>query len=173
MQTVKDLLVYRGNARVYRVAPFDTVAAALETMCERDLSAILVMDGEEVVGLFSERDYARKLLLQGKSSLVTPVRDVMNRDVLYVTPDDALEECLALMTNKHIRHLPVLDGGRVLALISIDDVVEATLDGKEFLIAELTRYVTGGAEPVAPERRRRRWRELIWRPRERTESQNL
>lgn len=144
MYTVSDLLRFRNKRRLFSVSPYDTVAAALGKMADNNLGAILVMDEGEIVGLFSERDYARKLLLHGKSSLVTPIHKVMVKKVIYVTPEYLLEECLALMTKKHIRHLPVIDNqGKVLALISLEDVVEAVLEGKEFLIAELTKYVTG------------------------------
>ncbi len=144
MINVRDLLSRKNSLRLPSVFPRDSVATALSKMAENNLGAILVMENEQVVGIFSERDYARKLLLFKKSSLVTPVKDVMVKRIIYVTPDYSLEECLALMTKKHIRHLPVMDGsGSVHALISIEDVVEAILDGKEFIISELTRYVTG------------------------------
>lgn len=142
MNTVRDLLSTRDK-RIVHVSPYDSVATALRKMSDENIGAILVLDDEEVVGVFSERDYARKLLLHGKSSLVTPIHEVMIRHVLYVTPNYSLEECLALMTKKHLRNLPVIEEGKVLALVSIDDIVEAVLEGKEFMISELTRYVTG------------------------------
>lgn len=148
MNTVRDLLSCKNNRCLYSLSPYDTVATALGKMSDNSLGAVLVMDEGDVVGIFSERDYARKLLLQKRSSLVTPIHEVMVRKVIYVTPDYSLEECLALMTKKHIRHLPVIDSqGEVLSLISIEDVVEEVLDGKEFMISELTRYVTG--TPIA------------------------
>lgn len=144
MNTIKDLLIFKGKKNIFSVSPHDSVASALSTMSENNLDAILVMDGNEIVGLFSEKDSARKLLLNGKSSTLTPIHEVMERAVIYVTPDYLLDECLALMTKKHIRHLPVIDkNGETLALISIEDVVEAVLEGKEFMISELTRYITG------------------------------
>lgn len=144
MNTIKDLLIFRGKKNIFSVSPYDSVASALSIMSENNLDAILVMDGSEIVGLFNEKNSARKLLLNGKSSTLTPVHEIMERAVIYVTPDYLLDECLALMTKKHIRHLPVIDkNGETLALISIEDVVEAVLEGKEFMISELTRYITG------------------------------
>lgn len=163
MNTVRDLLTFRSKRQLFTVSPYDTVATALRKMSDHNLGAILVMDEGEIVGLFSEREYARKLFLQGKSSPVTPVHEVMVRKVIYVTPDYLLEECLALMTKKHIFYLPVIDAnGVVQALIGIEDVVEAILDGKEFMIAELTRYVTGSPLSAYEKPRKNPVRELIY-----------
>lgn len=165
LETVKDLLISQKHKPPLSVSPYDTVAWAVRKMSDHNLGAIPVMDAGEIVGLFSERDYARKLLLYGKSSAITPIHDVMVRRVLYVTPDYLLEDCLALMTQKHIRHLPVLDErGKVLALISLEDVVEAVLEGKEFMISELTRYVTGSPLVDYSKRRQDNVRELVFVP---------
>lgn len=168
MNTVRDLLTFKDKKRLFSVSPYDTVASALCKMSDNNLGAILVMDEGEIVGLFSERDYARKLLLHGKSSLVTPIHEVMVRKVIYVTPDYLLDECLALMTKNHIRHLPVIDiKGEALALLSIEDIVEAILEGKEFMIAELTRYITGSLFANYEKPKRKNVRELVFiRPKE-------
>lgn len=155
MNTVKDLLSNKAKNFIPSISPHDTVAEALEKMAAKNLGAILVIDEGAVVGIFSERDYARKLLLQKKSSVTTPIHEVMVKRVIYVTPEYSLEECLAIMTKNHIRHLPAIDAaGKVLALFSIEDIVEALLDGKEHVISELTRYVTGAAVTDYPTNRR-------------------
>lgn len=162
MNTVNDLLKFKERKPFYSISPNDSVASAIRKMSDDNLGALLVMDDGDIVGLFSERDYTRKLLLFGKSSLVTPIHEVMVRHVVYVTPEYQLEECLALMTKKHIRHLPVINSdGIVLALLSIEDVVEALLEGKEFIISELTRYVTGSPLADYEKREKKRVNELI------------
>lgn len=163
MNTVKDFILTKNKMHKYHwVNPDETVATALKEMSDHNLGAILILEKNQVIGLFSERDYARKILLQGRSSLTTPVKDVMITDVLYVTPDYLLDECMALMTSKKIRHLPVIDQGQLLSVLSIDEVAEALLDGKEFMIAELTRYITGAPEPEVYKPKPRKVRELIW-----------
>ena len=113
-------------------------------MAKHDVGALLVLDGEELVGIFSERDYARKIILQGKSSKETLVRDIMSDRVAYVTPDTSLDECMALMTEKHFRHLPILDeSGALVGVISIGDLVKETISSQRFLIQELERYIAG------------------------------
>lgn len=144
------------------VKPDETVAMALKEMSDHNLGAILILEKNQVVGLFSERDYARKILLHGRSSLTTPVKDVMTTDVLYVTPGYLLDECMALMTSKKIRHLPVIDQGQLLSVLSIDEVAEALLEGKEFMIAELTRYITGAPKQEIYRPTTKKVKELIW-----------
>lgn len=141
METVGNL--QKKSGQVQFVTPTDTVAMALQKMADQDLGAILVIDDNRIVGIFSERDYARKILLKGKSSLTTPVFEVMNPRVIYVTPDYTLEECLALMTKKKMRHLPVIDHSRLLSVITMEDVVKALIEDQVFYINELTKYVTG------------------------------
>lgn len=163
MNTVRDFILIKNKMHKYHwVKPDETVATALKKMSDHNLGAILVLEKNQVTGLFSERDYARKLLLQGRSSLTTPVKEVMTTDVLYVTPDYLLDECMALMTSKKIRHLPVIDQGRLLSVLSMDEVAEALLEGKEFMIAELTRYITGAPEPEVYRPKFKTVRELIW-----------
>lgn len=143
MKTLKQLLAGR-NRPLAVVAPGDTVFHALTVMAKHEVGAVLVLDGEQLVGIFSERDYARKLILQGKTSKETLVREIMSEKVAYVTPSVSLDECMALMTEKHFRHLPVLDdAGNVLGIISIGDLVKETICDQQFLIAQLEHYISG------------------------------
>lgn len=143
MKTLKQMLAEKQRPLAV-VAPGDTVFHALNIMAKHDVGALLVLDGEQLVGIFSERDYARKIILQGKSSKETLVRDIMSDRVAYVTPSATLDECMALMTEKHFRHLPVLDeAGNVLSMISIGDLVKETISSQQFLISELERYISG------------------------------
>ena len=103
-----------------------------------------MLERGELVGIFSERDYARKIILKGKASKETPVREIMSSHVLYVRPEQTIEDCMALMTDKHVRHLPVLDQGKVIGVISIGDVVKALIAEQQFIIAQLQNYITGG-----------------------------
>ena len=113
-------------------------------MAKHEVGAVLVLDGEQLVGIFSERDYARKIILQGKTSKETQVSEIMSDKVAYVTPNVSLDECMALMTEKHFRHLPVLDDeGSVLGIISIGDLVKETISDQQFLIAQLEHYIAG------------------------------
>jgi len=141
MKTLKQLLAGR-NRPLAVVAPGDTVFHALTVMAKHEVGAVLVLDGEQLVGIFSERDYARKIILQGKTSKETLVREIMSDKVAYVTPNVSLDECMALMTEKHFRHLPVLDeDGNVLGIISIGDLVKETICDQQFLIAQLEHYI--------------------------------
>jgi CBS domain-containing protein len=110
---------------------------------EKDIGAVLVMEGDKIVGILSERDYARKVILKGKSSSATKVREIMTAKVRAVSPEQSVEECMALMTASRIRHLPVLDGGRVAGLISIGDVVKAIIADQKFAIDQFNKYITG------------------------------
>lgn len=143
MKTLKQLLAEKHRPLVV-VAPRDSVFHALSVMAENNVGAVLVLDGEELVGIFSERDYARKIILHGKSSKETPVREIMSERVAYVTPSATLDECMALMTEKHFRHLPVLsDEGGVVGIVSIGDLVKETISSQQFLISQLERYIAG------------------------------
>ncbi len=113
-------------------------------MAKHEVGALLVLDGEQLVGIFSERDYARKIILQGKTSKETLVREIMSDRVAYVTPNSTVDECMALMTEKRFRHLPVLDDtGGVVGMISIGDMVKETISSQKFLIDQLARYIAG------------------------------
>lgn len=143
MKTLKQMLAGKDRPLAV-VAPGDTVFHALSVMAKHDVGALLVLDGEQLVGIFSERDYARKIILQGKTSKDTQVREIMSDKVAYVTPAATLDECMALMTEKHFRHLPVLnDDSSVAGMISIGDLVKETISSQQFLIAELERYISG------------------------------
>ncbi|MGE5470326.1 MAG: CBS domain-containing protein [Bacteroidota bacterium] len=141
MKTLKQLLAEKHRP-LAAVAPADTVFHALSIMSENDVGALLVLDGEQLVGIFSERDYARKIILHGKSSKETLVREIMSDKVAYVPPTATLDECMALMTEKHFRHLPVLDSdGNVVGMISIGDLVKETISSQRFLISQLEHYI--------------------------------
>lgn len=144
METLKDLFKHRGHKPVYSVRPHDTVETALKLMSDYDTGAILVMENDKILGIFSERDNARKTTIRNQSPQTTRICDVMVKQVIYVSPDYKLTECLALMENKRIRHLPVLDNGQVIALIGIQDVSGSLIEDQEFMIGELTKYITGG-----------------------------
>lgn len=143
MKTLKQLLSDKQRPLAV-VAPADTVFHALSVMAQNDVGALLVLDGEQLVGIFSERDYARKIILMGKNSKETLVREIMSDRVVYVTPSTTLDECMALMTEKHFRHLPILNEDQSVAgIISIGDLVKETISSQQFLIAELERYIAG------------------------------
>jgi CBS domain-containing protein len=143
MYTVRHLLQIKGN-RVWSIAPKTTVYEALELMAAQNIGAVLVVEGDKIVGIFTERDYARKVILKGKTSKTATVGELMTTEVLYVNPDDAIENCMALMTGKRARHLPVLENGKLVGVISIGDVVKAIISDREIMIRELERYITGG-----------------------------
>lgn len=143
MKTLKQLLLDKTQPMVV-VAPGDTVFHALTVMAQHNVGAVMVLDGEQLVGIFSERDYARKIILQGKTSRETLVREIMSDRVAYVSPETPLEQCMALMTEKHFRHLPVLNhDGSVAGIISIGDLVKETISAQQFMIAELEKYIAG------------------------------
>lgn len=143
MNEVRDVLAQKGG-QIWSVAPDATVFETLQLMAERDIGAVLVMSGGKAIGIFSERDYARQVILKGKASKDTPVREVMTVRVVYVTADQTVENCMALMTDKRVRHLPVLEGERVIGIVSIGDVVKAVISEKQFLIEQLEKYITTG-----------------------------
>jgi len=142
MKTVAQLLRTKGH-QVLSVSPDIPVFEALEVMAEKNVGALLVLEGERLVGIFSERDYARKVILKGKASKETPVREIMSSHVLYIRPEQTIEDCMALMTDKRVRHLPVMEEGRVVGVISIGDVVKAIIAEQEFIIEQLQNYITG------------------------------
>ncbi len=142
MQTVRDILQVKGQA-AWSIAPQATVYDALQLMADKDVGALLVVENGRLAGMFSERDYARKIILKGKSSRETPVRDIMTERVITVVPQQSVAECMALMTNHRVRHLPVLEGGKLSGVISIGDVVKAIMTQQEFTIQQLEKYISG------------------------------
>ncbi len=141
--TVKRLLDLKGR-NVWWVTPETVVYDALKLMADKDIGAVLVLKDGKLVGIFSERDYARKVILKGKSSKETTVGELMSKKVFYVSPDQTLEECMALMTEERIRHLPVLENGELVGIVTIGDVVHGIIKDQKFTIEELQRYIIGG-----------------------------
>lgn len=142
MKTVRDLLRNKGN-QVFSVQPDDTVLDALKLMAEKNCGALMVMNGEAIAGIVSERDVARKVEVQGKTARETLVRDIMTAKVITVQPGQSVAEVMQVMTDKHIRHLPVIEGDRLAGVISIGDVVKAIITDQEFTIQQLEQYITG------------------------------
>ena len=143
MKTLKQLLSER-NRPLAVVSPKDSVFHALTVMAQHDVGALLVLEGEQLVGIFSERDYARKIILHGKSSKETLVKEIMSDKVAYVTPSHSIDQCMALMTEKRFRHLPILDAEQnVVGVISIGDVVKELLGQQQFIIGQMEKYITG------------------------------
>ena len=143
MKTVGDILNKKGG-QVYSTTPHATVFDALNLMADHNVGALLVLDGKTIAGVVSERDYARKVILQGKSSRELPVSEVMSSRVITVTPSETMDGCMALMTDKHIRHLPVLDeNAELVGLVSIGDVVKGLIEEKLGEIRQLENYIYG------------------------------
>lgn len=142
MTMVQQILDAKGHD-VYFVRPDDTVLHALQMMTSKDVGAVLVKDDGRLVGIFTERHYARKVFLKGRSSPTTLIREVMETDVVYVEPGQTAEACMAVMTEKRIRHLPVLSDGRLVGIISIGDLLKSIIADREFSIDQLVRYVSG------------------------------
>lgn len=141
MTTVKEILASKGN-QVWSVSTEATVFEALELMADKRVGAVLVTDGDRPAGILSERDYARKVVLLGRDSRRTPVRDIMTADPVCIGPERTMKDCMALMTDRRFRHLPVLAGGKLVGLISIGDVVKAIMAEHEYLIQQLERYIS-------------------------------
>jgi CBS domain-containing protein len=142
METVSHLLQVKGS-QVWSISPEASVFRALEMMAEKDIGALLVMQDDHLVGIFSERDYARKIALKGLTSAETNVGQIMTADVVFVSPDQRIEDCMALMTEKRIRHLPVMAEAKVVGLISIGDVVKEVIAEQGFVIEQLENYIAG------------------------------
>lgn len=142
-KSIRDVLKNKG-ASIFSINFAETVYKALELMAKENVGALLVMNNGKVVGIMSERDYARKVILEGRSSLKTSVEKIMKKKVLYISPDSSVEEGLALMSEKRCRHLPVLEGGKLIGMVSIGDLVEANIAEKEFMISQLENYIFNG-----------------------------
>lgn len=143
MDNVGNILKQKGN-QVWSIGPEDTVYRALEILAEKNIGVLLVMEGEKVVGIFSERDYARKVILKGKSSAEMEVGEIMSKDVLYASPDDSVEKCMAIITENKIRHLPIMQDGKLLGMITSGDIINHIISRQKFEIQELKKYITGG-----------------------------
>ena len=143
MKTVGDILENKGRD-VCTIAPDATVFSALKIMADQNVGALLVLDGEGIAGILSERDYARKVILHGRSSKELAVREIMSSKVYFVNPSQNIEDCMALFTNKRVRHLPVLENEKLAGIISIGDVVKAVIAEQESTIKHLENYITGG-----------------------------
>lgn len=150
MKTVAQILKSKSVDTVYKVRPTDLVLDALTLMAEARIGAVLVSeDDRSVVGIFTERDYARKVALMGRTSVNTPVRDVMTSAVRYVTPEQSNEDCMSLMTEHRIRHLPVMKDGELVGLLSIGDLVKDIMSEQQFVIDQLENYIMGGGAALA------------------------
>ncbi len=143
MKTASNLLKSKLDQTVFTIAPTSSVFEAVQLMADKNIGALLVTEGTQVVGIISERDCARKVTLRPRSSRDTPVRDIMTPDVMYVRPEHTTEECMALMTENRLRHLPVMDGGKLLGLISIGDLVKDIISEQKFVIEQLEHYISG------------------------------
>lgn len=140
MKSIRQLLESKVH-KVLSVTPETSVLDALKLMADKEIGAVVVLDGERLAGIFSERDYARKIVLHGKASKDTPVREIMTEKLVCVSPEQTVEECMGIMTERRIRHLPVLDHKKVIGVISIGDVVKEMLSEKEFVIKQLESYI--------------------------------
>jgi CBS domain-containing protein len=138
--TVKHLLEQKGR-NVWSIGPDATVLDAVAKMAEKDIGSLVVMDGEKLIGIITERHYSRNVVLKGKTSPTTLVRDIMERNVIHVPPEQSVELCMALMTNKRVRHLPVLEGTKVIGIVSIGDLLKFVISKQEFVIDQLEHYV--------------------------------
>lgn len=146
MATARDLLRSKVGSEVYSVTPDATILEALKVMADRNVGAVLVISGGKIEGIISERDIVRKVDLHGKTSVTTFVREIMTEKVLYIAPNQSLEECMAIMTDKRIRHLPVMENEHLLGVISIGDVLREVIHEQKFMIGQLEHYITGGKQ---------------------------
>lgn len=142
MVIVSQLMESKGR-QVFSIGPDEPVLRAMEVMATREIGALLVMEQGEAIGVVSERDYARKVVLMNRSSRDTPVRDIMSSPVISVAPSDTIQRCMQIMTEERVRHLPVVSGGKVLGMLSIGDLVKALLQAQSEQIEQLQRYIAG------------------------------
>lgn len=142
MRTVKQLLDDKGH-HVWTIGPDASVLEAVKMMADKEVGALIVADAGRPVGIISERDYARKVILQGRSSQATAIKEIMTTAMVCARPDQSVEECMAVMTEKRIRHLPVMEGDKLVGMISIGDLVKAIIADQQFVIEQLAHYITG------------------------------
>jgi CBS domain-containing protein len=143
MTTATQILKSKTDKSVYSTTPSSSVFDAVKLMAEKNVGALVVMEGGAIVGVVTERDYARKIVLMARSSKETPVREIMTSPVMYVQPDRTSEECMALMTEYRVRHLPVMERGEVIGLVSIGDLVKDVISEQKFIIQQLEQYIAG------------------------------
>ena len=143
MTLVADILKTKAERSVHSIGPAATVFDAVQTMAQKNIGALLVIDAGQVIGIVTERDYARKVVLLDRSSKTTPVRDIMSSPVMFVPPQRTSDECMALMTDNRLRHLPVMDGGQLVGLVSIGDLVKDIISTQQFVIEQLEHYISG------------------------------
>ena len=143
MKTAAQILGSKPDQKVYTMEPTTSAHDAVALMADKNIGAVLVVESGNVVGIVSERDYARKIVLMARSPMDTLLRDIMSSPVMYVHPDQTSQECMALMTENRLRHLPVMDGGQLIGLISIGDLVKATISEQQFVIDQLEHYISG------------------------------
>lgn len=142
MGAVRNILQGKGDT-VFNITPYHSVYNALEIMVEKNVSSLVVMENDKLIGIFTERDYARKVILKGKASRETPVGDIMSGNVITVNSDNTIDDCMQLMTSKFIRHLPVVDDGKLVGLVSIGDVVKFIIEEQKFIIENMEQYIGG------------------------------
>ena len=143
MKTVAEILKGKGDRTVHTIEPTASVFEAVERMAQKNIGALLVLEHGRIVGMLTERDYARKVVLMARSSKDTPLREIMTTSVIYVRPDQTSDECMALMTQSRVRHLPVIDEGKLAGLISIGDLVKGIISEQKFIIEQLQHYIAG------------------------------
>ncbi len=142
MKTVHEILARKGD-EIHSVTPESTIYEALKLMAEKNIGAVLVLSDDQIEGIFSERDYARKVILKGKASRETTVGEAMTTRVAFVRPDQSVEDCMALMTDMRIRHLPVMQEDKLIGVVSIGDIVQAKISEQQYMIEQLENYITG------------------------------
>ena len=142
MVTIRQLLDQKGG-KICSIHPDATVFDAVATMAENDIGSLIVMDGEALIGLITERHYARNVVLKGKTSPATTVQEIMDRHVITVRPEQSVEECMALMTGRRVRHLPVIEGDKIIGIVSIGDLVKSIIGDQKFTIDQLNHYISG------------------------------
>jgi CBS domain-containing protein len=144
MTTVRQLLTQK-DARIWTVDADATVFEAIAMMADKNIGALIVMNREKLVGIITERHYSRNVVLKGKTSPTIPVREIMEKDLICVSPENSVEECMQLMTDKRVRHLPVLDKGEIVGIVSIGDLVKSMINDQKFIIDQLEHYIHGEA----------------------------
>jgi len=147
MKTIKQLIDEKGN-NIYSISPEAFVYEALELMAEKDIGALVVTEGNKLVGIFSERDYARKIVLKGKTSKDSRVSELMVKGIYYIHPDKTVQDCMVLMTEKKIRHVPVMENDNLIGIVSIGDVVKAIIKQQRATIKDLENYITGSYQKI-------------------------